>query len=696
MVRVTKWLKRQLTTSLLDSMREIVMHQNRLLVAVLVVSSASLYVPYALRGRAQGTLDGDVCPSEPTETTVTLTGETYRRDRRRPRRGFFTTGQNADLVLSHLNFNRTGGGNLFNHPASMATDGTRLILADTFNNRVLVWRTPPDRNVPPDFVLGQRNKQRNEPGTGRDQMNWPTQVTTDGRHLAVADTMNERILIWTDFPTRTGEAADVVLESNVLRQQDPTKYFDWPWGVWTDGRKLVVAGTQSSSVLIWNRIPAADNISPDIAVTNRRLGTPRTITSDGTTLIVGDHNANVPGKSAWGTFFWRTFPTADNAPPDFFLDDPYGGWLHGTFTQDGTLLGLDSAFKIWNTVPVDENDAPDVVPVLPWSGGAGDYAGVAVAEDRVYVVSGNANRIVVYDSMPTQNDTPPDFAIGSPSICTNTLVTNHFITNPVPASDGQSLFVSSDFDNRLSVWTTIPGESGAPPDIIYQFPAGGDGPWDNGIDTRAFALAGGQTVLIWQDLPLAGELPDRTLTEHIGSVELQELRGVAIDRRNFYLADRTANKVYVWTGIPSSTSEPAFSLDVAGPDRVASDGTYLVVVSPNAHSVLLYEVKGLSARTEPTVVGGQGVFNLPQGAFASNGRLFVADTGNSQIHVWSKIADALDGQSADIVLGEASFEDTTPEIKRDKTFWPAAPFYDGELLWVGEFKFSNRLLRFAP
>ena len=102
----------------------------------------------------------------------------------------------------------------------------------------------------------------------------------------------------------------------------------------------------------------------------------------------------------------------------------------------------------------------------------------------------------------------------------------------------------------------------------------------------------------------------------------------------------------------------------------------------------------VAATTTTTRVydGDGGMGHLPSWQAAN----FVADTGNSQIHVWSKIADALDGQSADIVLGEASFEDTTPEIKRDKTFWPAAPFYDGELLWVGEFKFSNRLLRFAP
>jgi len=64
--------------------------------------------------------------------------------------------------------------------------------------------------------------------------------------------------------------------------------------------------------------------------------------------------------------------------------------------------------------------------------------------------------------------------------------------------------------------------------------------------------------------------------------------------------------------------------------------------------------------------------------------------------VWSDILKALAGQSADVVLGEKDFVDTTPEIGRSKSFWPACVFYDGNYLWLGEFKFSHRLLRFSP
>ena len=99
--------------------------------------------------------------------------------------------------------------------------------------------------------------------------------------------------------------------------------------------------------------------------------------------------------------------------------------------------------------------------------------------------------------------------------------------------------------------------------------------------------------------------------DSIGSVQFQDLKGVAIDDRYFYLADHEANKVYVWEGIPSENSEPAFTLEVDGPWRLSSDGNHLAVTAIFSHSVLVYRVEGLTSDSEPITVGGQGKFNLP-------------------------------------------------------------------------------------
>lgn len=659
-------------------------------VVVVTLLSSVMVGPASRRVDGQST---DVCggsPSPPTEISVEFTNATYPIAVGNPT-GSFQTGQDADIMLSGIDFNNTGGPLLFNHPAGVDTDGTRLVLADMFNNRVLIWRTSPSHEVEPDVVLGQPDFTSNDPGTGRDRMNLPVQVSLGGGHLAVADSNNHRILIWNSVPTQTGTAADLVLDGGQVGKS----HFLWPWGVWTDGRKLVVSGTGSGNVVIWNTFPTRDNAAADIVLTGGgKIGTPRMIISDGTSLIVGDHNAKVPDKLENGTFFWRRFPTVDDAPYDFFMEDPGrnpDAWFRGTFTPDGRLFVLGATLYIWNSFPTDDGDSPDL-SITSYNFRTGDAGGVAVAAGRVYVSSGNSNKVVVYNSIPADASRPPDFAIGSPNICTNTLDSNYFIANPVAVSDGTSLFAASDHDLKLHVWRNIPDQSGAHPDFVYTLPFT---PWGAAIYGRKLALAGAQSVYVWDELPQRGELPSRTFRERIGSVEFQNLRGVAIDDRYFYLADSTANKIYVWSGIPSANSEPAFTLAVSGPRRLSSDGTYLTVAQPFEAKILVYPVRGLTATTTPTAVGPPGLFNLPASAYASSGRLFVADQSNNRVEVWSDIQTALAGREPDLVLGEMNLTDTTPEIGRNKTFYPASVFHDGKYLWVGEFKFSGRLLRFS-
>ena len=61
--------------------------------------------------------------------------------------GWFRTGQEADIVLYADDFNNSGGGANLNHPGKVATDGKRLIVADTYNNRVLIWNSIPEKKI---------------------------------------------------------------------------------------------------------------------------------------------------------------------------------------------------------------------------------------------------------------------------------------------------------------------------------------------------------------------------------------------------------------------------------------------------------------------------------------------------------------------------------------------------------------------
>ena len=80
----------------------------------------------------------------------------------------------------------------------------------------------------------------------------------------------------------------------------------------------------------------------------------------------------------------------------------------------------------------------------------------------------------------------------------------------------------------------------------------------------------------------------------------------------------------------------------------------------------------------------------------SHGRLFVADTSFNRVHVWQSAADALVGKPANALLGAKDEFDRDPAIGRDSLFMPGTVAFDGSHLWVGEFKFSSRILRFSP
>ena len=638
--------------------------------------------------------------SQNQEILVKSTGAKYKTISSRPTSGWFQTGQDADIMLSGIDFNNTGGSLLFNHPGVAASDGTHLLLPDRNNNRVLIWNKLPTDNTPPDLVLGQKDFTTNNPGTGLDQMNWPVSVSVGGGKVVITDTYNDRILIWNSFPTKNGQAADLVINSvqgnKQQLQAEKKRSIQWPWGVWTDGKKLAITSTTNGLILLWNTFPIQNDQIADVYLAGRGdIGTPRTITSDGRHFIVGDHNPKVNAQGSVN-FFWKNWPTQDDEAYSFFMSDPVdsrGAWMQGTFTADGKLIMLGRMLHVWNSFPENASDQPDV-SVGPFIGGDGSSA--VTAGNRLYLSLSNDNKIVGFSSLPVIPDAKPNFVIGSPDVNTNTLDTNFIMSNPVPSTDGKSLFISSDFDRKLYVWKNLPDESNAHPNFVYFLP---DAPWDNELFGDTFVLAGKQTVIIWKKLPKNGEKPDLILQNSIGNVSFQDLQGVAMDSKYFYLSDNLAGKIYVWEDIPSANSNPKFTIDADSPGRLSSDGNYLVDAATMSNvpggSIRIYRISDLSSKPNPTILGGPNKFDLPQGALISRGHLFVGDTGFSRVHVWKDINDAMAGKNADVILGAENLQDTNPEIGRNKLFWPANLTFDGSFLWVGEFKFSERLLRFS-
>lgn len=164
-------------------------------------------------------------------------------------------------------------------PRSVWTDGRLLVVADAGNNRVLLWHRVPDRDgVPADVVLGQPDLSGQAPSAGgpRRGLHLPTGVLVHQGRLLVADAWHHRILIWDTVPQRHATEPDRVIGQPDLASVEPNRgggpaadSFYWPFGIaMVDGR-LYVADTGNRRVLVW-----PDGIPDDGAPARVVLGQP--------------------------------------------------------------------------------------------------------------------------------------------------------------------------------------------------------------------------------------------------------------------------------------------------------------------------------------------------------------------------------------------------------------------------------------
>lgn len=124
----------------------------------------------------------------------------------------FNENDEADLVLGQDDFSSgfpnggqaTTGVNTLNQPTGLAIGHGRLVVADSGNNRILVYKLDED-GVEPILVLGQQGDfSRNREGFGPFGLTRPTGVSFDKEgHLFVSDTGNNRVLRFP--PGMTGE-----------------------------------------------------------------------------------------------------------------------------------------------------------------------------------------------------------------------------------------------------------------------------------------------------------------------------------------------------------------------------------------------------------------------------------------------------------------------------------------------------------
>ena len=314
-----------------------------------------------------------------------------------------------DFTQSAINLTQSG----FQTPTGVASDGRTLVVSDTDNNRVLIWKSIPTTNgAPADIVLGQSNFTTAAGGLSNKSMRGPEGVWIQGSRLFVADTQNHRVLVWNSIPTTNGQPADYVLGEPDFNTAPPNTTLDLPAtannmfspvSVTSDGQRLFVTDLGHTRVLIWNSIPTQTQQPADFA-----LGQP-----DLTTEI--DNNAAALcasyGKDSNGNALYPVRCYATLSFPRYALSD--GTHL---FVADG---GNDRIL-VWNTLPTKSGQKADVVLGQP-----NEFDDVIT--DSTNTFDPNAN---VLRSSPATVRTPLSLAW-----------------------DGANLYASDPFDRRVLVFT---------------------------------------------------------------------------------------------------------------------------------------------------------------------------------------------------------------------------------------------------
>lgn len=193
--------------------------------------------------------------------------------------------QAPDVVLGQASANERDenrgqiGPDSFRWPHDMAglvrpDEPTTLLVADAGNHRLLGWTPPPTADSPADFILGQPDFETGSEfpygPQAADGMRFPYALDAlsptehDPRSImAMADTANNRVLIWDDVPTSSHVPADRVLGQTDFAGGGENRWdlvaddtFCWPYGLCLHRSErrvhLAVSDSGNNRVMIWS------------------------------------------------------------------------------------------------------------------------------------------------------------------------------------------------------------------------------------------------------------------------------------------------------------------------------------------------------------------------------------------------------------------------------------------------------------
>jgi hypothetical protein len=642
----------------------------------------------------------------------------------------------ANVVLGQPNLSSTasnaGGasGRTLSCAYALASDGTKLIVSDRFNNRVLIWNAVPTHSfVSADVVVGQPDLTTVTPNTGGISASSLTEpmATTDGTRLIVSDRYNHRVLIWNTIPNTNNAPANRVLgqanftsgasnRGGLVSSQSLADPFTPFW----DGTYLYVADLGNHRVLRWTGIPGTDGAAAGLV-----LGQPSfTTDADGATASAMNLPQSVSGVSGrlyvseyqnHRVLVWTSTPTTNGQAADLVLGQadftsalPNRGGSPAADTMSAPLVyavssGLyvsdrfNNRLLVFNEPPTTNGQAPLSVMFQRAANEAHPNANLALSAssfdsprafslpgDRMAVADGQASRVLLWTSRPKGAADAPALVLGQPdmtSSATPSAFAANTLCNPGSVdSDGTRLVVADTCASRVLIWNTLPTSNRQPADLVLGQPDMSSGTPNNG---------------------------------GVSAQSLDHPRGVRIIGSKLFVADSQNQRVLIWNTFPTTTRQAAdvvlgqpntssnvvnnggvSASSLSNPTAVASDGTRLFVADTSNRRVLLWDaIPGTNYQAANLVLGqptmtavtfpavSETTLRLPRDVTVSNGAVYVADAILNRVSCWRTVPTS-NGQAADVLVGEAV---TNPEaLSAGSLSQPASAFVEGDSLFIGD------------
>jgi len=159
----------------------------------------------------------------------------------------------------------------FRWPHAIAGTEDMLYISDAGNHRVLGWSPVPETDRPADVVIGQKDFESSiewpYDAQGPSALRFPYNISIFGQNLLVADTANNRVLIWRQLPkTDAYHPADHVIGQEDFDGNGENRWqtvredtLCWPYGMHVHEDTLAIADSGNNRVMLWD---VADILDP--------------------------------------------------------------------------------------------------------------------------------------------------------------------------------------------------------------------------------------------------------------------------------------------------------------------------------------------------------------------------------------------------------------------------------------------------